>query len=73
MCPSVRAVAELPAGAYSVCFDVNNDTNCDVSFDLPELPGDTFLNLAAINDASGNVWLQAQLKDGTAILIEARP
>ena len=67
------AVAELPAGAYSVCFDVDNNATCDVAFDLPELPGDTFLNLAAINDADGNVWLQAQLKDGTAILIEARP
>jgi hypothetical protein len=66
------AVAELPAGAYSVCFDVDNNATCDVSFDLPELPGGIFLNLVAINDASGNVWLQAQLEDGTAILIEAR-
>jgi hypothetical protein len=43
-----------------------------VSFDLPELPGGIFLNLAAINDASGNVWLQAQLDDGSTVLIEAR-
>lgn len=64
-------VAELPAGQYNVCFDVDNNATCDVSFTLPDLPGGLFLNLVAINDADGNVWLQAQLEDGTTQLIAA--
>lgn len=61
---------DLPAGAYSVGFDVDNDASPDVSFDLPELPAGTIANVFAVND--GAVKLIAQLWDGTTAEILAQ-
>ena len=61
--------ADLPAGAYNVGIDVDNDESPDVTFNLPELPAGLFVNLFAVNDATGAVWLVAQLPDGTVVPI----
>ena len=53
--------------------DVNNDASPDLVFDLPELPADLFVNLYAVNDNSGNVFLLAQLPDGATVRIDPAP
>ena len=64
------AVIDVPAGAYRLGFDINDDGTPDVVFDTPELPGDIYINLFAVNDADGNVFLNAQLPDGTFARID---
>jgi hypothetical protein len=62
---------DLPAGAYSVGFDVDNDATPDVAFDLPALPAGTVANVFAVSEGS-TVFLIAQLQDGTVARIDAR-
>jgi len=62
---------DLPAGAYSIGFDVDNDANPDVLFDLPALPAGTVANVFAVSDGT-TVFLIAQLQDGTVARIDAR-
>jgi hypothetical protein len=62
---------DLPAGAYTLGFDVNEDMVPDVIFDLPALPAGTVANVFAVSDAGG-VHLAAQLQDGTVASIAPR-
>jgi hypothetical protein len=62
---------DLPAGAYTIGFDVDNDANPDVVFDLPSLPAGTVANVFAVSEGS-TVFLIAQLQDGTVARIDAR-
>lgn len=57
------AYLDLPAGAYTIGFDVNNDTSPDVVFSLPTLAAGTVANVFAVSDASNNVYLLAQLQN----------
>jgi hypothetical protein len=67
----VGAYLDLPAGAYTLGFDVDKDMVPDVIFDLPALPAGTIANVFAVSDASG-VYLAAQLQDGTVATIRPR-
>ena len=69
---SAAVTTELPAGAYTVCLDVNADAACDATFSLPELSGG-FINLIATNDAGGAPFLVALLEDGTTVRIDPNP
>lgn len=62
----------LPAGAYTIGFDVNNDASPDVVFALPSLPAGTIANVFAVSDTGGTVFLLAQLQDGTVARIDAQ-
>ena len=62
---------DVPAAAYTLGFDVNNDSVPDVLFDVPDLGGDQAVNVFAVNDTSGNVFLAAHLPDGTVAIVEA--
>ncbi len=64
------AYLDLPAGAYSIGFDVDNDANPDLVYDLPALPAGTIANVFAV--LNGSVYLLAQLQDGTTVPIMAR-
>lgn len=64
------APLDLPAGAYRVGVDVDNDAVPDLSFTLPELPAGVFVNLYATNDTAGNVFLLGQLPDGTVARVD---
>jgi len=66
-----RATLDLPAGAYRVGIDVNDDASPDVTFSLPPLPADLFVNLFAVSDDDDKVWLAAQLPNGDVSMIEA--
>ncbi len=61
---------DLPAGAYTIGFDVDDDSSPDVVFDLPALAGGTVANVFAVSDDMGNVFLTAQLNDGTTARID---
>ncbi|NNF08319.1 MAG: DUF4397 domain-containing protein [Candidatus Eisenbacteria bacterium] len=63
---------DLPAGAYTLGFDLDNDANPDVVFELPDLPAGTVANVFAVTDKDGNVFLQAQLETGAAAKIEPK-
>lgn len=56
---------DLPAGAYSLGLDVDDDATPDLTFDLPSLPAGTVATLYAVND--GGVSLRAQLQDGSVV------
>jgi hypothetical protein len=62
---------DLPAGAYTLGFDVNDDATPDVIFELPALSAGTVANVFAVNDSGGTVFLQAQFADGTLARIDA--
>jgi hypothetical protein len=61
---------DLPAGAYTLGFDVDDDSSPDVVFDLPALSSGTVANVFAVSDDMDNVFLTAQLGDGTTVRID---
>jgi len=61
----------VPAGAYSVGIDVDDDASPDLTFELPALDPGTVVNLYAVS-AEGDVFLIAQLPDGTTARIDPR-
>jgi len=54
-------------------FDVDNDANPDVIFDIPALAAGTVANVFAVTDSMGSLFLNAQLMDGTTVRIDPRP
>jgi hypothetical protein len=69
---AVGGSLDLPADAYSLGFDLDDDASPDVIFDVPELPAGTVANVFAVADADDVVHLQAQLWDGSLVRIDAR-
>jgi hypothetical protein len=67
---AVGAYLDLPAAAYTLGFDVNDDKTPDLIFSLPALAGGTIANVFAVNDAQGNVFLNAQLQDSNTARID---
>ncbi len=63
---------DLPAGAYTIGFDVDNDANPDVVFALPSLNAGTVANVFAVSNSMGDVFLLAQLFDGAVARIDAQ-
>lgn len=63
---------ELPAAAYALGLDANEDARPDFIFDLPALAEGTVANIFAVRDTAGAVYLLAQLDDSTLVKIEAR-
>ncbi|MGB0680152.1 MAG: DUF4397 domain-containing protein, partial [Polyangiales bacterium] len=63
---------DLPAGAYTLGIDVDDDANPDLIYDLPDLPAGTVANVFAVAD-NADVFLVAQLQDGTVARVDARP
>ena len=50
---TATAQVEIPAAAYALGIDLNNDASPDVVIDVPALPAGTSANLFAIADADG--------------------
>lgn len=63
---------DLPAGAYKLGFDVDNDQVPDLVFQTPDLAAGTVLNLFAVSDGD-DVFLIAQTEDGTTARIDPLP
>lgn len=63
---------DVPAGAYKLGIDVNDDKKPDLTFSLPSLPAGTAANVFATNDAAGKVFLVAELRDGSTVRIDAQ-
>jgi hypothetical protein len=63
---------DLPAAAYTLGFDLDDDATPDVIFDVPSLAAGTVANVFAVNDNMGSVTLQAQLEDGSLVQIDSR-
>jgi hypothetical protein len=61
---------DLPEGTYTVGVDVDNDASPDLTFELPELDAGSFVNVFAVNDEDGDVFLLAQLRDGSTARID---
>ena len=53
----------IPAGAYTLGFDVNNDGTPELTFTTPSLAAGTVANIFAVSDAGSNVYLLAQLQN----------
>jgi len=62
--------ADLPVSAYNLGVDVDNDANPDLGFAVPALAEGSFTNVYAVNDSAGNVFLLAQLSDGSLVQID---
>jgi hypothetical protein len=60
---------DVPAGAYTIGVDVDNDMTPDLTFALPELAAGSFANVFATNDDGGDVFLLVQLRDGTTLRV----
>lgn len=67
------AYAEIPAGAYTLGFDVNDDGTPDVAFQTPDLAEGTIVSLFAAQDTNDDIFLLAQFADGTTARIDATP
>jgi len=63
---------DVPAGAYKLGIDVNDDKKPDLTFSIPSLPAGTVANVFAVNDAAGVVFLLAELRDGSTVRIDAQ-
>lgn len=59
----------IPAGAYTLGFDVDNDATPDVTFTTPALAAGTIANIFAVSNAGGNVYLLAQLQNSQVVQI----
>jgi hypothetical protein len=60
---------DLPAGAYTLGIDADNDASPDLYFALPALEGGTLANLYVTQDAGG-VFVLAQLDGSTTARVE---
>lgn len=65
---AATAYVDVPEGAYSLGFDVDNDATPDLMFDVPSLPAGTIANVFAVSDET-DVYLIAQFVDGTTAKI----
>lgn len=63
---------DIPAGAYTLGFDVDNDATPDVVFALPNLDAGTVANVFAVSNSMGSVYLLAQLQNGVVARIDAQ-
>lgn len=68
---AVGPYLDLPAGAYRLGFDVDDDAVPDLTFALPSLEAGAVANVFAVND--GAVHLLAQLADGSLARIDPTP
>ena len=66
----VGAYVDLPAQAYSLGFDTDNDGIPELTFDIPALPAGTVANVYAVAESGGTVFLLAQLQDGSVTRID---
>ena len=66
------AFIDIPARAFTVGIDVDNDRSADLIFDVPSIEEDTLLNLFATTDTEGNVVLLAQFPRGDTLRIDPR-
>jgi hypothetical protein len=61
---------DYAAGPISIGIDLDNDENPELTFDLPDLGGGTFVDLYAVNEAEeGPAFLLAHLPDGSTARI----
>ena len=63
------AFLELPAQAYVIGVDTDNDMTPDVTFNIPALDAGTIATVFAVTDADGNPSLMAQLGGATVVPI----
>lgn len=61
---SAGAPLEVPAGDYTVGFDVDDDGLLDAFFDVPPFVPGTIASLYAMTDAAGDLFVLTQLRDG---------
>ncbi len=63
----------IDAGTYVVGIDVNGDEQPELVFELPQLTAGSILNVFALQDETGEVFLLAHFLDGNTIRINPRP
>ncbi len=61
---------DVPAGAYTIGVDVDDDATPDLYFELPELEAGTLANLYVTQEDDGDVFALAQLDDATTARID---
>jgi hypothetical protein len=61
---------DVPAGAYTIGVDVNDDVSPDLYFSLPDLDGGTLANVYVTQEAGGAPFVLAQLDGDTTARIE---
>ncbi len=66
----VAAPLDVPAGAYTLGVDVDDDATPDLYFELPELEAGTLANLYVTQEDDGDVFALAQLDDATTARID---
>lgn len=66
------SVLELPAKAFSLGLDVDDDGRSDLIFDVPELAEGSVVNAFAVEDDAGDVAIIAQLDGGATVRIDPR-
>lgn len=66
----VSAPLDLPAAAYTLGVDVNNDANPELYFELPALAAGTVANVYVTQDAAGAIFAFAQLDGDTVAKIQ---
>jgi len=66
---SATEFLELPAQAYVIGVDIDDDMTPDVTFNIPMLDAGTIATVFAVTDADGNPSLMAQLGGSTVVPI----
>lgn len=61
---------DLPAGAYTLGVDADDDGTPDLIFELPEIPAGALVNAYAVSEDDSTIYLVAQLPDGTTARID---
>ncbi len=70
--PNASGYLEVPAGAYQLGIDTNNDpSTLEVTFTTSEVEAGSILNLFAANTEDGSVVLVVQTDDGVAFQLAA--
>ncbi|MEM6293239.1 MAG: DUF4397 domain-containing protein [Myxococcota bacterium] len=64
------AVLDLPSAPYGIGIDVDDDGAADLSFNVPELGPNVFVNVYAANNDDGDVFLLAHLPDGSVVQLD---
>lgn len=61
---------EVPAAAYTLGFDLDNDMMVDIFVEVPALPAGSIINAYASLDGSGAFYILAQLQEGTTATVD---
>ncbi|MCO4744652.1 MAG: DUF4397 domain-containing protein, partial [Proteobacteria bacterium] len=66
-------VVDVPASAYNLGFDTNDDGVAELIFAVPDLGSEVLVDVFAVTESDGTPFLHAQFEDGSEARVDLAP